>query len=103
MASRAPAMPEAALQKAVTDLCDLLNLKWYHASLPIWDKRGWPDLTIGGRRGTIFRELKTEKGTATPDQLEWGALFEIAGISWAIWRPSDLRSGRILRELQALR
>ena len=63
-------MPEASLQKSVTDLCDLLKLKWYHANLPIWDKRGWPDLAIGGRRGTIFRELKTEKGTATPDQLE---------------------------------
>jgi hypothetical protein len=96
-------MPEASLQQAVTDLCELLRLKWYHANLPIWDKRGWPDLVIGGRRGTIFRELKTEKGTVTPDQAEWGALLEIAGISWGVWRPRDLQSGQILRELEALR
>jgi len=103
VASRAPAIPEAALQKAVTDLCTLFRLKWYHANLPIWDKRGWPDLVIGGRHGTIFRELKKEDGTVSPDQAEWGALLAAAGISWDVWRPSDLRSGRIKRELEAIR
>ena len=101
--SHAPAMREASLQKAVTDLCDLLRLKWYHANLPVRDKRGWPDLTIGGRHGTIFRELKKQDGTVTADQAEWGALFAIAGISWDVWRPSDLQSGRILRELESIR
>ena len=31
------------------------------------------------------------------------ALLEAAGISWDVWRPSDLQSGRVLRELEAIR
>jgi len=60
--------------------------------------RGWPDLVILGRR-VLFRELKTEYGVVSAEQYEIGAKLLWAGQSWAIWRPHDLRSGRILRQL----
>lgn len=95
-------MTEAQLQSAVTDLCKLYGLHWHHQRYSIGSGAGWPDLTIAGRR-LLFRELKRETGTPTRAQAEWGAHLEEAGQDWDVWRPSDLRSGRIQRELEAIR
>ena len=51
----------------------------------------------------MLRELKTEKGRLTKDQQAWGSRLRDAGVSWDVWRPADLHSGRIQRELEAIR
>lgn len=50
----------------------------------------------------MLRELKTEKGRLTRDQETWGSMLRNAGISWDVWRPADLHSGRVQRELTAI-
>lgn len=95
-------MTEAQLQAAVVKLCTLYGLHWHHQRYSIGSKAGWPDLTIAGR-SLLFRELKREDGKPTAAQVEWGTRLEEAGQSWDVWRPSDLSSGRIAKELAALR
>ena len=57
---------------------------------------------IIGPRKVIFRELKSEYGTLTPEQRQVGEMLQRAGQSWRVWRPSDLLSGQIGRELTEL-
>lgn len=96
-------MNERHLQGAVIDLCKLYGIAWYHT----YDSRnsvaGWPDLALCGAGGFMLRELKTERGELTSDQDEWGFRLRNAGVNWDVWRPDDLRSGRIERELTAIR
>ena len=51
----------------------------------------------------MLRELKTATGRLTTTQQHWGLMLRSAGISWDVWRPDDLTSGRIQRELEAIR
>lgn len=101
-------MTETELLCAVTSgsrkrpgLCIRLGVRWYHA----YDSRrsipGWPDLVLVGRQ-IIFRELKSATGTLRPEQREWRDMLSAAGADWAIWRPEDLKSGRIEAELRDL-
>lgn len=96
-------MTEAQLQAAVVDLCKLLGVRWYHP----YDSRrsvpGYPDLTLVGTRGLMFRELKTATGRLTKHQQDWGASLRRASADWDVWRPRDLRRGRVLAELRAIR
>lgn len=95
-------MTEAQLQKAVTDLCKLYGLRWHHQRISQLSKPGWPDLTIAGR-SLLFRELKRETGHPTEAQLDWLHTLRKAGADADVWRPSDLASGRVQRELEAIR
>ena len=97
-----PQMSESELQKAVTDMCALFGLKWHHQRYSIGSGAGWPDLTICGTT-IIFRELKRQDGKCTPAQNAWGKAIDLAGGDWDVWRPSDLASGRIQFELEAIR
>lgn len=96
-------MTEKQLQAAVIDMCKIYGIAVYHT----YDSRrsvpGWPDLALCGAHRFITRELKNEYGKVTPEQEEWGWMLRQAGISWDIWRPDDLRAGRIQRELLAIR
>lgn len=95
-------MTEAQFQAAVTDLCKLLGVHCYHP----YDSRrsvpGWPDLVLVGRT-VIYRELKTATGRLTSAQTQWGLWLGDARQDWDVWRPEDLRSGRVHRELTAIR
>lgn len=96
-------MSETRLTEAIRELSRLLGLRIFHC----YDARrswgpGYPDLTIVGPRGVIFRECKTENGKTSTDQDGWAVALQEAGQDWAIWRPSDLASGRIKRELERL-
>jgi hypothetical protein len=62
---------------------------------------GWPDWTIVGTR-VIFRELKSERGKITPSQQALGEAILAAGGDWAVWRPTDLKNGRIEAELDGI-
>lgn len=94
---------EQQLQAAVIDICRLYGIAWYHTYNSRRSVPGWPDLALCGAHGFITRELKRASGTASPDQDRWGWMLRQAGISWDIWRPADLWSGRIQRELLEIR
>lgn len=107
-----PAMSEDSLQRAVLDLCKLRHLLVHHCrparmqsgnwATPIQGDVGFPDLVIVGRRGLLLRELKSEHGLVKPGQAVWANRLEVAGVDFAVWRPSDLASGRIVTELGAI-
>jgi hypothetical protein len=48
----------------------------------------------------LFRELKKEDGRVRPKQKEVLAAMAAAGLDADVWRPSDLKSGRIAKELR---
>jgi hypothetical protein len=101
-------MTEDQLLEEVTRLCEERRIRWVHIDTPHHNKRrgdliGFPDLFLCGSHGAIFRELKKEwRGDPSPSQTKWGYDLKAAGQSWDIWQPSDLRDGRIVRELDAL-
>lgn len=103
-------MSENDLLAAVLDLARLHHVRTAHfrpAKTALgWrtavsgDGAGFPDLVLVGRSGVLFRELKSATGTLGPDQLDWVDALQNAGASIAVWRPVDLRSGRIAQELR---
>lgn len=106
-------MTEEALQHAVLQMARLFGLMTAHFRPALsqsgrWhtavggDGKGFPDLVIVGS-GVIYRELKSAKGRLAPEQVAWGRRLESAGQDWAVWVPADLESGRVERELRALR
>jgi hypothetical protein len=96
-------MTETELQNAVLDLAKMLGLLAYHTHDSRRSHRGWPDLALVGSRGFITRELKSATGKLTAEQDEWGRRLIAAEVDWSVWRPADLASGRITRELTAIR
>jgi hypothetical protein len=100
--SRAAAMPEDrgpdSLDAHVRRLMADLGLWAYHVRNSKGSEPGWPDWVIIGTR-IIYRELKAEHGTLSPEQRAVGARITRAGGNWKVWRPSDLLSGQIAREL----
>jgi hypothetical protein len=94
---------ERSLQASVIEICKLSGIAWYHTYDSRRSNRGWPDLAMVGKRGFITRELKTATGRLTAEQQRWGLMLRAVGIPWDVWRPDDLHSGRIQRELEAIR
>jgi len=78
-----------------------LGLRGYHTHDSRRSESGYPDWTITGTR-TIFRELKTQRGKVSRAQQEWLAALTAAGDDADVWRPMDLLTGRIARELVAI-
>lgn len=95
-------MSEADLQKAVLDLCGYRRIWHYHAYQPQRDNPGFPDLVLLGPGGALFRELKKSTGRVSKAQAEVGDRMLLAGLNWAVWRPEDLRSGLIKREIEMI-
>ncbi|XTZ13883.1 hypothetical protein ACQSSU_20515 [Micromonospora echinospora] len=107
-------MLEEDLKKAIIQLCRTLGLKVAHFRpartedggwrTPVEaDGKGWPDLTIVGPGGVLYRELKSKTGVVEPDQKVWLGVLAAAGQNAKVWRPIDLLNGTIGRELQAIR
>lgn len=95
-------LTERQLQGTITDMATMLGWRWYHVHDSRRSAPGFPDLVMvhTGQARTIWRELKTTKGRVSPAQRAWLADLEAAGEDAAVWRPSDLASGRILAELR---
>jgi len=62
--------------------------------------KGFPDLLVVTPTRILYRELKRELGKLSPEQEAWRDRIRRAGGDWDVWRPSDLRAGRIEVELR---
>lgn len=100
---------EAALLRQVMQLCQLLHLSVHHCRpartahgwrTPIQGDSGFPDLVIAGPQGVLFRELKGSRGRLAAHQQQWCDVLVAAGHDWGMWRPRDLKSGRVEAELK---
>lgn len=60
---------------------------------------GFPDWCFAGARGVMFRECKQQRGHLRLEQSRWLQVLRQAGADADVWRPADLLSGRITREL----
>lgn len=94
---RGPDSLDAHVRRLLRDL----GLRGYHTHDSRRSESGYPDWTITGRR-TIFRELKTQRGKVSRAQQEWLDALTAAGDDASVWRPMDLLTGRIARELVAV-
>jgi hypothetical protein len=92
----AAAMPEDrgsdSLDAHVRKLIADLGLFGYHPRNSKGSAAGWPDWVIIGRAGILYRELKSEAGSLSPEQRRVGELITKAGGNWALWRAAA--SGR---------
>ena len=95
-------MTEGELERHVRRLLADLRLYGYHTHDSRRSAPGFPDWVIIGRAGVLFRELKSAAGELSPEQRRVRNLLMAAGQDWAVWRPADLASGRIARELAAV-
>ena len=95
---RGPDSLEAYVRKVIADL----GLFGYHPRNSKGSAAGWPDWVIVGRGGILYRELKSEAGSLSPEQRHVGELITRAGGNWAVWRPTQRLDGTIARELASL-
>lgn len=95
-------MTELELEREVRRLLSKYRLYGYH----VRDSRtasepGWPDWVIVGAK-ILYRELKDGSGTLDADQRHVRNLLLQADADYGVWRPADLDSGRIDKELRAV-
>ncbi|MCQ9367965.1 VRR-NUC domain-containing protein [Brevibacterium sp. 91QC2O2] len=95
-------MSERDFQSQVVTLARALGWHVAHTFDSRRSQAGFPDLCLlhleSGR--LMFRELKRQDGRLRPEQSEWLASALRGGHDVAVWRPSDLVSRRIERELR---
>jgi len=93
---------EAEFQRQVVQLAKTLNWLVMHTrpavnrsgkwSTPIQGHRGFPDLVLShATRGTIFAELKAEKGRVSPEQHTWIDTLRASGQEVYVWKPEHLQ------------
>lgn len=102
----AEAMSERELQESVRLLCVAHGLLYYHTHNSRHSPAGWPDVVVANPRepgAILFRELKSHDGKVTPAQQEWLDVLAGAHLDVGVWRPADLLSGAIERQIGALR
>jgi hypothetical protein len=58
------------------------------------DGKGWPDLVLVRDR-VLYRELKSERGTLSVEQQDWGHALKLAGADYDTWRPLQWYDGTI--------
>jgi hypothetical protein len=95
---RGPDSLDAHVRRYLKDL----GLLGYHTRTSIGSPKGYPDWTIAGPGGQLWRELKTQRGTVTREQQAWLDTLTAGGADACVWRPEDLFSGRIANELVAV-
>ncbi|QSZ49394.1 VRR-NUC domain-containing protein [Arthrobacter sp. D5-1] len=94
---------EDQLQESVLELAQYFGYELrYHNPDSRRSQAGFPDLVLGSlsRRRVLFRELKTTTGRVRPAQVICLKILKMAGLDADVWRPEDLKSGRIQRELR---
>ena len=82
---------EKPFQADVIKTAEALGWLVYHTHDSRRSAKGFPDLVlVHHRHGIIFAELKTEKGTVSPEQTIWHETIALAGGRSCLWRPSDI-------------
>lgn len=56
---------------------------------------GYPDLTIAGRRGVAWIEVKTGGGRLKPKQTAWRWMLLASGQRYMVVRPADWAAGTV--------
>jgi len=92
-------MRAAELYAAVMRLTEVRELWVMHVPASATIAKGWPDLTILGSRGTIFRKLLDEHGQLHPNCSTVLNRLRRSGINAGVWRPEQLHDGTVEREL----
>ena len=92
-------MRAAELYAAVIRLTEVRELWVMHVPASATLARGWPDLTILGPRGVIFRKLLDEHGQLARDPSIVLDILQRSGINAGLWRPEQLHDGTIEAEL----
>lgn len=82
-------MTEREWQAQVVDAARLMGWRVYHTHDSRRSAPGWPDLALVRDR-LVMAELKTQTGRVSPEQQQWLALLDAAGVETHLWRPSDL-------------
>ena len=95
---RGPDSLDAHVRRYLKDL----GLKGYHTHDSRRSPEGYPDWTIAGPGGQLFRELKKQRGIVTRAQQAWLDTLTAGGADACVWRPEDLFSGRIANEMVAV-
>jgi hypothetical protein len=99
----ATAMSEDQLDGHIRDIvADLPGVLRYHTHDSRKSPSGFPDLVIAGPGGVLFRELKRQRKDPTGAQDEWLCAVTEGGGDAGVWRPENLLSGQIARELAAI-
>jgi hypothetical protein len=96
-------MSEAQLQTNILDAAKTLGWLPYHTYLSKRSQPGFPDLVLLHERQSraVFSELKRERATQTPEQLEWErVLRSLPLIEFYLWRPRHWFDQTILKTLQ---
>lgn len=94
---------ETELQNNVIQLVKTLGGRTYHTYDARHSEPGWPDLVVGFPGAILFRELKSATGVVSAAQQWWLDTLLAAGLDTGVWRPLDLREGRISQQLTAAR
>ena len=98
-------MTEAELQEQVRLMCGQLGLFHYHPHDSRRSEPGWPDSVIIRPGRLMFRGLKSASGRLTSEQTAFRYLIDAHPapwrVDWQLWRPADLVSRRIQRDLVA--
>lgn len=102
-AAQAARMSEAGLMLAIRRLTRIMGHRVYHTARSDRSDKGFPDLVIAAAGGIMYRELKTETGKLTCEQLDWLCDLRAAGADADVWRPGDLLAGAIQQSLAELR
>lgn len=82
---------EADLKRIVVDMAHAFGWKVFSLPMnrnvrPVKDAIGYPDLTLARNGAVLFLELKTQKGTLSPEQWDWMAQLP----AMLVIRPDDL-------------
>lgn len=101
-ALQAKAMSERQLQELIIGLAKRMGWLSFHDYDSRRSTPGFPDLVLvhPKQRRILWRELKSETGTTTPEQKAWISSLSLVGADVDVWRPRDWASGRIERELR---
>lgn len=96
-------MPERALQENIRSLALQLGIRYYHTHNSRHSPAGFPDCVLLCPPRSMFRELKRQGNQLTAPQVAWLTDLTHCGYDVGVWRPIDWISGRIQRELVALK
>lgn len=100
-AAAARAMTEAELREHVRRVAAVWGWRMHWTWRSDRSPAGWPDLVLAhpDRGVLLFRELKREHTGPTARQRDWLDALTACGQDAGVWRPTDLLTGAITREL----